>query len=77
MSRPRPQGALLEGWSAEVEDYAIAGGWMQDGDSLVVADASGGVYLFDGKSGSNIWFSEESHEGGVLSMAVHPNRNAP
>lgn len=75
MSLQGPQGTLLEGWSAEVEDYAIAGGWMQDGEHLVVADASGGVYAFDGQSGSNIWFSKESHEGGVLSMAIHPNRN--
>ena len=68
-----PQGALRPGWSATVDDYAIAGGWTGRGDALVVADSAGGVYAFDGKSGARAWARRESHDGGVLAMAIHPN----
>ncbi len=68
----RPQGVLRRGWSVAVEDYAIAGDWACDGDVLVVGDAAGGVFGFDGKSGETRWAHREVHDGGVLAMAVHP-----
>ena len=68
----RPRGVLRRGWSAAVSDYAIAGGWIRRGEALVVADAAGGVYAFDGKSGANAWARQGAHEGGVLAMAIHP-----
>ncbi len=74
MSVDRPQGVLRRGWSAEVGDYAIAGGWTRRGEALVVGDAAGGVYAFDGTSGATIWTQREVHEGGVLAVAMHPNR---
>ena len=68
-----PLGVLEEGWSAEVGDYAIAGGWTLGGQALVAGDAEGGIYAFDGSSGEALWEQREVHEGGVLSMAIHPD----
>ncbi len=72
----RPIGVLHRGWSAGVGDYAIAGGWSAGGEALVVGDAAGGVYVFDGKSGASAWARQGAHDGGVLAMAIHPNRTA-
>ena len=44
-------GALRSGWSATVDDCAISGGWTADGEEFIVADAAGGVTVFDGKRG--------------------------
>ena len=71
-----PGGVLRPGWSASVDDYAIAGGWTAHGEALVVGDAAGGVYAFDGRSGKTIWAQRGVHEGGVLALAVNPNRPA-
>ncbi len=71
-----PRGVLRPGWSARVGDYAIAGGWTPGGEALVVGDAAGGVYAFDGKSGAAIWARRGAHEGGVLAVAIHPDRPA-
>ena len=68
-----PMGVLRRGWSAGVGDYAIAGGWILRGEALVVGDAAGGVYAFDGKSGAAIWTQRGVHEGGALTVAIHPN----
>ncbi len=67
-----PMGVLSRGWSAMVGDYAMAGGWSQGGEALVVGDAEGGVYAFDGESGAAAWGQRGVHDGGVLSVAVHP-----
>ena len=68
----KPSGVLRPGWSTEVGDYAIAGGWTAGGEALVVGDAAGGVYGFDGKSGACAWAHEVAHDGGLLAMAIHP-----
>ena len=69
----RATGVLRRGWSAAVDDYAIAGGWTRRGEALVVADAAGGVYAFNGKSGRSAWTGHGAHDGGVLAMAIHPS----
>ena len=74
LSGDSPGGVLRPGWSARVGDYAIAGGWTVRGEALVVADAAGGVYAFEGRSGATIWAKPRVHEGGVLAVAIHPNR---
>ena len=71
-----PRGVLLRGWPAEVGDYAIAGGWSLSGKELIVGDTEGGVYAFDGKSGSTVWERRGVHEGGLLAIAIHPNGTA-
>ena len=71
-----PHGVLRRGWSAAVDDYAIAGGWTRRGQALVVADAAGGVHAFDGKSGRSAWARQGAHDGGVLAMAMHPRGTA-
>ena len=71
-----PRGALLRGWSAAVGDYAIAGGWSLRGEALMVGDAAGGVYAFDGKSGATVWERRGVHEGGVLAVAIRPSGTA-
>ena len=71
-----PTGVFRRGWSAAVGDYAIAGGWILRGEALVVGDAQGGVYAFDGDSGAAAWARRGVHDGGVLSVAVHPSGTA-
>ena len=71
-----PKGVLRRGWSAAVGDYAIAGGWSLRGEALMVGDAAGGVYAFDGKSGAAVWERRGVHEGGVLAVAIHPSGTA-
>ena len=67
LTSDKPRGVLRRGWSATVGDYAIAGGWTQGGEALVVGDAAGGVYAFDGKSGATrSGRSPTVHDGGVL-----------
>ncbi len=67
-----PMGVLGRGWFGMVGDYAIAGGWVLDGRALVAGDAGGSVYAFDGESGATAWVQREVHDGGVLSVAIHP-----
>ena len=73
LSAESPKGVLRRGWSATVDDYAIAGGWTLHGKTLVVADSAGSVYAFDGKSGASAWTEQGAHDGGVLAMAIHPS----
>ena len=68
-----PTGVFSRGWFGMVGDYAIAGGWIQSGKALVAGDAGGGVYSFDGESGATAWVQREVHDGGVLSVTVHPS----
>ena len=63
---------LRSGWNAYVNDYAISGGWNYNGEALIICDAAGGVYVFDGKSGEVIWSQGKVHEGGILSTAINP-----
>ena len=69
---PDPEGILKRGWSAEVGDYAIAGGWLRRGAALAVGDSAGGIYVFKGKSGATAWCQEGAHDGGLLAIAVRP-----
>ncbi|MEN0061188.1 MAG: hypothetical protein AAGA48_03505 [Myxococcota bacterium] len=71
LTADRPMGVLRTGWSAEVGDYAIAGGWARAGRVLVVADAAGGIYGFDSKAGATLW--QGTHDEGVMAMAIHPD----
>ena len=73
LSIDKPMGVLRPGWSTAVGDYAISGGWTHKGEALVVADAAGGLYAFEGRSGKNVWAREEIHDGGPLAMAIHPD----
>jgi WD40 repeat protein len=75
VDRDSPKGALRNGWKAMVGDYAIACGWACNGALLVVIDAAGGVYGFEGTSGRLRWEHPEIHDGGALAMAVHPAEN--
>ena len=72
MSGEGPRGVLRTGWSEAVGDYAIAGGWACGGALLVVGDAAGGVYGFEGTSGAVRWNHPEVHAGGVLALAIAP-----
>lgn len=76
LSAGSPLGVLQRGWSAAVGDYAIAGGWCLAGEALVVGDAEGSVYTFDGESGAPAWAQPSVHDGGVLSMSIHPGGRA-
>ena len=69
-------GMLHKGWSAQVEDYAIACGWPLHGKAFLVGDSGGGIYLFDGKTGDIIWKKQKTHKGGLLAMSIHPDGNS-
>ena len=71
----KPQGMLHEGWTAQVDDYALTCGWLFKGDALLVADVCGGLYSFDGSTGAINWQTKELHQGGLLAMAIHPEQN--
>ena len=73
LSNDKPRGLLRTGWSASVNDYAIAGVWALGGHILAVGDAAGGLFGFDGTSGKKNWEQDTTHEGGILTMALHPN----
>ena len=73
LSADNPMGVLRRDWFASVGDYAIAGGWSLRGEALVAGDTEGGVYAFDGGSGAAAWERPGVHDGGVMSMAIHPS----
>lgn len=73
LSSIKPQGMLHEGWTAQVDDYGLACGWLKEGHSLLVGDVAGGLYAFEGLSGTNIWTRKGTHQGGLLAIAIHPN----
>ena len=75
LTRGRSVDVLGQGWSAEVGDYAIAGGWSLRGQALAVGDTEGGICAFEGDTGAVAWSQRGVHEGGVLSMAIHPSGN--
>ena len=58
-----PKGMLHKGWSAQVEDYAIACGWGLQGKAFLVGDSAGGIYSFEGKAGDIIWQTKAIHKG--------------
>lgn len=72
MSDEHNMGVLREGWRAQVQDYAIAGGWTNGGDLLIVADATGTLTAFAGRSGDRAWTIPTTHDGGVFALAVAP-----
>ena len=67
------QGILREGWVAHVDDYALDCHWAAGGEVLIVGDASGTISGFDGKSGRSLWRQDNTHDGGLLAFAVHPD----
>jgi|TARA_B100001540_G_scaffold229762_1_gene203928 WD40 repeat protein len=73
VSNKSKKGIFRNGWTASVDDYAISGGWSLGGEALVVADASGGIFAFDGKSGEVLWSQKEVHDGSGLATSIHPN----
>ncbi len=68
-----PQGALREGWATVVDDYALVCGWALRGKILIVGDAAGGLYAYQGKSGDELWKQSGVHDGGLLAMSIHRN----
>ena len=54
-----------EGWSAEVDDYAIVCGWALGGKLFIVGDVGGGLYGVEGDTGKIIW-STRVGRGGKL-----------
>ncbi|MAA79682.1 MAG: hypothetical protein CL916_10520 [Deltaproteobacteria bacterium] len=75
LGKNKPKGILLEGWYATVDDYAICGAWNPNGTILVVGDSIGGIYGFEGKSGTVLWEQKRTHRDGLLCMAMHPHEN--
>lgn len=63
------------GWHSLVNDFAISGGWTFDGNALVICDALGGVYVYEGDSGKQIWSKINAHDNGALATSIHPLEN--
>ena len=70
-----PKGMLHSCWSAQVNDYAIVCGWNHTGQKFLVGGSAGGLYAFDGHSGTSIWEKEDIHDGGLLSMSICTERD--
>ena len=68
----QPMGMLHEGWTSQVDDYAIVCGWILQGDAFLVGDAAGGLYSFKGNSGTTLWHKKNVHAGGLLAMSINP-----
>ncbi len=68
-----PKGMLHEGWTAQVNDYAIVCGWAMKGRIFIVGDAAGGLYAFEGSNGKLIWRNDNIHQGGLLAMSINPD----
>ena len=67
-----PKGMFHEGWTSEVNDYAIVCGWALNGKLFIVGDVSGGIFAFEGDTGKIIWKKENAHSCGLLAMSIHP-----
>ncbi len=73
VSEPRIMGVLRKGWHAQLEDYVVAGGWASEGERLLVADATGTLTAFAGKSGELVWAHPAAHGGGgMFALEVAP-----
>ena len=66
-----PRGMLHEGWTAEVDDYAIVCGWAMGGKIFIVGDSAGGLYAFESLKGNTIWKNENVHKGGLLAISIN------
>lgn len=73
LNQQEPKGLLRTGWSSIVEDYVLVGSWSSDGKILIVGDATGGLYAFEGTSGRLLWEKHGLHNRGILSLVVYPN----
>ena len=67
-----PRGMFQEGWTAEVNDYAIVCGWALGGKVFLVGDVTGNLYSFEGNTGTRMWKRNEVHKGGLLDMSINP-----
>ena len=66
------KGALRDGWTASVEDYAIACEWGLKGNILLTGDIKGNMYGFESKSGEILWEKNNTHNN-LLAMKIHPD----
>ena len=64
------KGALRDGWTATVDDYAIACKWGTNGNVLLVGDVTGGIIAFESSSGKALWRRDRGHDG-LLAIHVH------
>lgn len=69
---PPAEGILRDGWTTEVRDYVLACEWALGGKALIIGDAIGGLFAYDGKSGERIWGLSDQHDGGLLTLEVQP-----
>ena len=70
-----PRGMLHDGWSAQVNDYAIVCGWSMSGKIFNVGDASGDIHAFNGIEGESLWVNKSAHKGGLLGMSINQDGN--
>lgn len=65
------KGSLRDGWTAELNDYAISCEWALNGDILLAGDITGNINGLEGTSGNPLWQLKKKHEG-LLAIDVHP-----
>ena len=73
---PPAEGVLRDGWTKEVSDYVLACEWALGGKALIIGDAIGGLFAYDGKSGERIWGLSDQHNGGLLRLKFIPKENS-
>ena len=66
-----PRGMLHEGWTAQVNDYAVVSGWALNGKIFLVGDAAGGLFAFEGTTGKILWQQDNIHDAGLLAMSIN------
>ena len=66
-------GVLRDEWTANINDYALAGGWCQGSKTFLAGGAEGGLHAFDAKSGTPTWINQSTHDGGLLALSIHPH----
>ena len=67
-----PRGMLHDGWTSQVDDFAIACGWAKKGNIFLVGGSAGGLYAFNGSNGKSLWNKESSHQEGLLALDINP-----
>ena len=64
------KGSLRDGWTAELNDYAISCEWALNGDILLAGDITGNINGLEGTSGNPLWQLKKNMKGYLRLMSI-------